>query len=889
MLNDLVRNLMADQVLNSYVHETTAQWARPSDLETTATFDDTGGLFPNGRLDGGESGNLLIKVRNRGTGPAFAVRLQISPVAKAITVPTDTEVGDLPPGGEREISIPVAGGIGLDTAVQSLPINTLEKRGYGGRPLVLEIATEKLKRPTLEIVDISLNDRGSRLQGDGDGRPSNGETFEAVVRIRNSGPGEAAGVVMTVASVDEGVELPEPRAEVPLIKVNELAEARLLVRLPVAFEKDGLSLTFRAVEIRGPEVAQTSKIESWALQLKKPLVAFTYRLYDGNSSGSLGDRDGVANNGESLELAFTPVNRGALAARDVRISLVSQQLGVTLSRSSFEVGDLPAQAEGAEQRVGLKISRTLGRDVPIDELVLIVTVTQQSFPQLKEAISFSFQSRHPELVSNVTNSTSLVEGGSGVLLLELRNQGFVAAEGVQVEVSTDNQGLELLDESGVPARNLHIDVGTLDARSATPTRKIRVHCKRNLSTAEALLRVVAIQNDFPTVEGQTTLRIEREAVAVISAIPPSSVERAPSSVTVPLPAAISFLQYSTGEHLISETVDFRFEIQSSSKPLEVRLTQNQRLLSLQAPTAVVTGIFQYELPIHLDEGENDLEVVVVTDEGVSKRTLSLIRDQNKGRLWVVAIGVNDYSDPSIRDLQFAEADARAVDDYFRDTFKLTEDQLFLRIGAQASLREIKSVLGTQLVARANNPNDTIVLYFAGHGVLEANGLSAYLLPHDATLTDLYSTAFEIDEISNILRRLRPDRIVVILDSCFSGARGGRTPDLHERAIVTSDFAERMAGAGRGRIVLAASEANQSAQEDASLGHGVFTYYVLKGLRGGADFDSDGEIDTDEVFRYVSKAVEEFTSKQQRPERRAPNSVGQIVIGRSSIHTGPSRQ
>src|SRR5207253_3726401 len=187
-------------------------------------------------------------------------------------------------------------------------------------------------------------------------------------------------------------------------------------------------------------------------------------------------------------------------------------------------------------------------------------------------------------------------------------------------------------------------------------------------------------------------------------------------------------------------------------------------------------------------------------------------------------------------------DARAVYDYFRGTFNLPDSQVFLRVNEQATLREIKSLLGTQLVARANDPKDTVILYFAGHGMrdrvtgsLDPDGLSKYFLPYDASRNDLHSTALEMDEVTNILRRLTPDRVVVLLDSCFSGAAGGRSPfdskAAVERAPISGEFLDRMAHVGKGRVVLTASGPDQAAQESADFGHGVFTYYLLEGLNG----------------------------------------------------------
>ncbi|MGA8808887.1 MAG: hypothetical protein WB973_13505, partial [Thermoanaerobaculia bacterium] len=263
MLDSLVNELLSDQHFRTHVREAAARKARPSELRTVVIFDDSKGFFPNGRLDAGETARLLFKIHNVGAGPAFAVHLRVTSGAKDVALPPDTEVGDLEPGAEKEISVPITANIAVDTSVLRLPVETLEKRGYGGRPLVLEIATNRLRRPTLEIADVSLGNRGARSVGDGDGRPSNGETLEATVRIHNSGPGEAAGVVLTVSSTLTGVDFPEATVILPPIPANELRLGRVLVHLPVTLEAVELPLTFDAVETRGFEVARATKTQAW--------------------------------------------------------------------------------------------------------------------------------------------------------------------------------------------------------------------------------------------------------------------------------------------------------------------------------------------------------------------------------------------------------------------------------------------------------------------------------------------------------------------------------------------------------------------------------------------------------------------------------------------------
>lgn len=83
-------------------------------------------------------------------------------------------------------------------------------------------------------------------------------------------------------------------------------------------------------------------------------------------------------------------------------------------------------------------------------------------------------------------------------------------------------------------------------------------------------------------------------------------------------------------------------------------------------------------------------------------------------------------------------------------------------------------------------------------------------------------------------------------------------------------------------MLSASGANEVAEERAELRHGVFTHFLLRELEGAADENRDGVNDVDEINRFVYRRVSEATSGRQKPERRAPRLVGEVLIGRASV-------
>jgi helicase len=171
-------------------------------------------------------------------------------------------------------------------------------------------------------------------------------------------------------------------------------------------------------------------------------------------------------------------------------------------------------------------------------------------------------------------------------------------------------------------------------------------------------------------------------------------------------------------------------------------------------------------------------------------------------------------------------------------------------------------------------DDMVIIYFAGHGATErdatspdGDGLEKYLLPYDADPKELYATAMPMEEISRVFSRIRSERLVFIVDTCYSGASGGRTISVSDiRAGISDGFLDRITG-GKGKIILTASGANEVSAENDELQHGVFTYFLIKGLQGLSDTDSDGLITVDEVYTYVSKQVPQATNQEQHPVKK----------------------
>jgi hypothetical protein len=286
--------------------------------------------------------------------------------------------------------------------------------------------------------------------------------------------------------------------------------------------------------------------------------------------------------------------------------------------------------------------------------------------------------------------------------------------------------------------------------------------------------------------------------------------------------------------------------------------------------------------IRLQEGQNTISIYVQGTGGLtSEKNISIQLAKKREKVFGVVIGINKYKNfPS---LKYAANDAREFYRYLTEVNQVPKDHVWLILDEEATLDKFRSTLGT-LLRRSAGKDDTVIIFLAGHGAteqdpssLDGDGLEKYILPYNADPKDLYASALPMSEVSRIFQRISSERLVFIGDTCYSGASGGRTIFAGgTRANVSGAFLERLSQ-GKGRVIITASDANEVSVERDELKHGVFTYYLLEGLRGKADLDKDGVITVDEVYRYVSMKVPQATGQNQHPVKKG-ETTGQIILG-----------
>lgn len=285
-------------------------------------------------------------------------------------------------------------------------------------------------------------------------------------------------------------------------------------------------------------------------------------------------------------------------------------------------------------------------------------------------------------------------------------------------------------------------------------------------------------------------------------------------------------------------------------------------------------------PVKLREGANSI-VVTAEDSGgaVSRETRTVVFEVSQvaavppaapsirpppRNLWAVVVGVGRYEDPAIPRLRYTVPDAEAISQTLVNVAGLKHEHVMLltdKTERKPTLRNIRWALGTFL-SRSASKDDTVLIFFAGHGApeidprgIERDGFAKYLIPSDADADDLYSSALPMDELETIFSRIEAERIVAFLDTCYSGAAGGRTFGSRKTRAgqVDDEFIERLARS-KGRAIITASRSTEVSLELPELGHGVFTHYLIEGLRGAGDGNKDGIVTLQELYEYVEAQV-----------------------------------
>ncbi|MBI4401139.1 MAG: caspase family protein [Nitrospirae bacterium] len=234
----------------------------------------------------------------------------------------------------------------------------------------------------------------------------------------------------------------------------------------------------------------------------------------------------------------------------------------------------------------------------------------------------------------------------------------------------------------------------------------------------------------------------------------------------------------------------------------------------------------------------------------------------------VVIGIEQYRQQLPR-ADLATQDARIMGEYVTKVMGYAEENVVLLLNERAAKSDLEKYLEKWLPNRVE-PGDSVFLYFSGHGAPNPKTGEAYLVPYDGDPGFVDTTGYPLKRLYEHLAKLPAKEVVVLLDSCFSGAGGRSVLAKGMRPMVLS--VENPLLASGKTVVLAASAGDQVSSTYIQKGHGLLTYFVLKGLRGEADQNQDGTLELAELFSYVKPQVERIARREFNNEQ-TPHLLG----------------
>ncbi len=237
----------------------------------------------------------------------------------------------------------------------------------------------------------------------------------------------------------------------------------------------------------------------------------------------------------------------------------------------------------------------------------------------------------------------------------------------------------------------------------------------------------------------------------------------------------------------------------------------------------------------------------------------------KPTLYVLAIGVGKFDNPSISTLKYAHQDARDLVELLKkQQNKSLYGDIKIKLLEEASKAEI--IQGLKWINQQTTQNDVAIISISGHGYNDKKG-DYYFIPRDINPNDIQNTAVAYQQLKETMSTIL-GKALFFIDTCHAGNVMGK----HRGVADVNKVANDLSSSENGVIVFTASTGTQLSLEDPRWKNGAFTEALLEGLKGRADYTKDTKINTKELDLYLSERVMELTNGRQTPTTAIPQTI-----------------
>ena len=281
-------------------------------------------------------------------------------------------------------------------------------------------------------------------------------------------------------------------------------------------------------------------------------------------------------------------------------------------------------------------------------------------------------------------------------------------------------------------------------------------------------------------------------------------------------------------------------------------------------------------------GNTDSRTISVLRQSVDSKVIfsplnaANVKPQSSKDAVAIIIGIEKYK--RVVKADYANADAQDFYDYAIRGLGVKPENIKLLVDEGAGDVEILGALKNWLPLKVKKSSTDIYVFYSGHGLPSEDGKSLYLMPFSVDKNFIERTAINQQEIIASLQAVQPKSVTMFLDSCYSGqTRGGETLLASARPIALK-VTENAYPANF--TVISASAPDQLSSSSPDLKHGIFSYYLMKGMEGEADLNKDNKITVAEMQEYLTDMVGRQAMGMNRKQQ--PQLFGdpeRVLIGR----------
>ncbi len=242
----------------------------------------------------------------------------------------------------------------------------------------------------------------------------------------------------------------------------------------------------------------------------------------------------------------------------------------------------------------------------------------------------------------------------------------------------------------------------------------------------------------------------------------------------------------------------------------------------------------------------------------------------------IIIGIQDYK--RVPKAEFANNDAKEFYEYAIRALGIKQEKIKMLLDDEADEVNIVKAFENWLPIQVNKDKTDVYVFYSGHGLPAPDGKSLYFLPHGVDKELLSRTAVGQNEIVAALSAAKPKSVTMFIDACYSGqTRGGDVLVANAKPVSlksdTNAYPPNF-------TVITASANDQISSSSAELKHGIFSFYLMKGMEGEADTNKDGKITVGEMQDYLSdKVSRQAMTLNRKQTTQLVGDTARVLIGR----------